>query len=105
MAYIHNFHHPPVLYVNNIKYINDYDTSEYEPVVQAFLGRRWIAKREVYPKIEILPTMTDYRDSLYLQKLVPMEMLLSEKHMVRMYEFDSMNSQYFMTLFCEEYEK
>jgi hypothetical protein len=104
-AYIHNFHHPPVLYINNTKYVNDYDISEYEPVVQAFLSKRWISKREVYPKIEILPTMQGYRDSLYLQKLVPMERLLTEQHMVRMFEFDNINSQYLMTTVCEEYEK
>ena len=105
MSYIHNFHHPPVLYVNDTKYVNDYDISEYEPVVQAFLTRRWVTKREVHPKIDILPTMKDYKDSLYLQKLVPMERLLTEKHMVKMYEFESTTSQYIMTLFCEEYEK
>lgn len=104
-AYIHNFHHSPVFYVNNAKYVNDYDLSEYEPVVQAFLGRRWITKREVPPKLEILPTMTGYRDSLYLQRLVPMDRLLMEHHMVKMYEYDNINSQYFMTLFLEEYEK
>ena len=104
-AYIHNFHHPPLFYVNDIRYVNDYDISEYEPLVQAFLGRRWITKREVYPKIEVLPNMDDYKDSLYLQKLVPIDRLLTENHMVRMYEYDTVNSQYIMTIFCEEYEK
>ena len=104
-AYIHNFHQSPLFYVNGAKYVNDYDLSEYEPVIQAFLGRRWTTKREVSPKLEILPTMKDYRDSLYLQRLAPMDRLLDEHHMIRMYEFDNINSQYFMTLFCEEYEK
>ncbi len=104
-AYIHNFHHPPAVYVNNKKHIFDWDITEYEPVVRAFLTKRWTTKREVYPKIEILPTMKAYRDSLYLQKLVPMERLLTEQHMIRAYESDSTNSQYIMTIFCEEYEK
>lgn len=104
-AYVHNFHHPPAIYVNDQKFINDWDISEYEPVMKSFLTRRWITKREVYPKIEILPTLQAYRDSLYLQRLVPLERLLSEHHMVRAYESDSMTSQYVMTIFCEEYEK
>ena len=119
-AFIHNFHHPPVFYVNDVKYTNDYDISDYEPVVQAFLTRRWITKREVYPKLEILPVMENYRNSLYLQKLVPMDRLLAENHMVKMvtsYKLNlglgssqklmnaNINSQYFMSIICEEYEK
>jgi hypothetical protein len=105
LAVIHNFHHPPVVYVNDTRYVNDYDITDYEPVVQAFLTRRWMTKREIPPKIEILPPMQDYKDSLYLQKLVPMDRLLTESHMSKMYDFDNMNSQYFITLFAEEYEK
>ena len=119
-AFIHNFHHPPVFYVNDVKYTNDYDISDYEPVVQAFLTRRWITKREVYPKLEILPVMENYRNSLYLQKLVPMDRLLAENHMVKMVTSYKLNlglgssqklmnanisSQYFMSIICEEYEK
>ncbi|CAI2359543.1 unnamed protein product [Moneuplotes crassus] len=104
-AYIHNFHHPPAVYVNDKKHIFDWDISEYEPIVKAFLTRRWTTKREVAPKIEILTPLKGYRDSLYLQKLVPLERLLTEHHMVRAYESDSINTQYLMTIFCEEYEK
>ena len=119
-AFIHNFHHPPIFYVNDVGYTNDYDISEYEPVVQAFLTRRWISKREVYPKLEILPVMENYRNSLYLQKLVPMDRLLTESHMVKMatsYKINfglgssqklmnaNINSQYFMSIIWEEYEK
>ena len=88
-----------------MKYINDWDISEYEPVVQTFLTKRWTTKREVFPKIEIMPTMKGYEDSLYLQKLVPIERLLTESHMIRMYDYDNLNSQYIITLFAEEYEK
>lgn len=49
--------------------------------------------------------MTEYKDSLYLQKLVPIDRLLTERHMTRMYSHDAINSQYIMTIFCEEYEK
>jgi hypothetical protein len=31
MSFIHNFHQPPVFYVNGIKYVNDYDLEEYRP--------------------------------------------------------------------------
>jgi hypothetical protein len=47
MSFTHNFHQPPVLYINGIKYINDYDLEEYRPQVQAFLTRRRTTKREV----------------------------------------------------------
>ena len=47
MSYIHNFHQPPVFYINGIKYINDYDLDEYRPQVQAFLTRRRTTKREI----------------------------------------------------------
>lgn len=33
MSFIHNFHQPPIFYINGIKYINDYDLDEYRPQV------------------------------------------------------------------------
>jgi hypothetical protein len=33
MSFTHNFHQPPVFYINGIKYINDYDLDEYRPQV------------------------------------------------------------------------
>lgn len=47
MSFTHNFHQPPVFYINGIKYINDYDLDEYRPQVQAFLSRRRTTKREI----------------------------------------------------------
>jgi hypothetical protein len=47
MSFTHNFHQPPVFYINGIKYINDYDLDEYRPQVQAFLTRRRTTKREI----------------------------------------------------------
>jgi hypothetical protein len=32
-SFTHNFHHPPVFYVNGIKHINDYDLSQYKPQI------------------------------------------------------------------------
>ena len=73
MSFIHNFHQPPVFYINGIKYVNDYDLEEYRPQVQAFLTRRRTSKREIRkwyfinldiaPKIWVQEDMgSDYKD-------------------------------------------
>lgn len=66
MSYTHNFYQPPVFYCNGMKYVNDYVIDEYEPVIQAFIQRRWTTKREVYPKFSMVEDMEDYHDSMYL---------------------------------------
>lgn len=54
LSYIHNLHQPPAVYVNGIKYINDYDIEEYRPQIRAFLTKRRTVKREVPPKVAIM---------------------------------------------------
>jgi hypothetical protein len=56
-SYVSNLHHPPVFYVNGAKFINDYDTEEYRPQIQAFLSKRRTTKREVPPKAWIMDDM------------------------------------------------
>ena len=51
LSYIHNLHQPPTYYVNGVKHINDYDTEEYRPQIQAFLTKRRTVKREIPPKV------------------------------------------------------
>lgn len=53
-SFTHNFHSAPVFYVNNIRYIQDFDLEEYEPAVRAFLTKRWTCKREIPAKLHIL---------------------------------------------------
>lgn len=55
-AILHNLHQAPILYAKDKKYTIDYDLEEYPVQIQAFLSRRWMTKREVPPKVEILKT-------------------------------------------------
>lgn len=105
-SYISNLHQAPAMYVNGIKYTNDYDIEEYRPQIQAFLTKRRTVKREVPPKAYILKNMgEDYKSIYYQQRMVPGEMLYDEQHMKRLYDSDDINSQYIHSVFCEEYEK
>lgn len=47
----------------------------------------------------------EYKDIYYQQRLVPMEYLYEDKHLVRLYDADAVNSQYVQSITCEEYEK
>ena len=47
----------------------------------------------------------DYRTTYYQQRMVPGELLYEEEHMKRLYDQDTVNSQYIHSVFCEEYEK
>ena len=106
MSYIHNLHQPPTYYVNGVKHINDYDTEEYRPQIQAFLTKRRTVKREIPPKVSIIKDLgDDYQMDYFQQRLVPGEFLYEEAHLKRLHEADMMNSQYIHSVFCEEYEK
>jgi len=106
MSYVTNLHQAPSYYVNGIKYINDYDIEEYRPQIQAFLTKRRTTKREIPPKAHILKDMgAAYANTYFQQRLVPGEVLYDETHLKRLYDGDSINSQYIHSVFCEEYEK
>lgn len=105
-SFYHNLHHPPVYYVNGLRYVNDYDIEEYLPQVKAFLTRRWTTKREVPAKIAIMEDMgSEFRGVYYQQRLAPGEINYTEKHLKRLYESDSINSQFLHSIFAEDYEK
>ena len=86
--------------------MNDWDTEEYLPQVKAFLSKRWTAKREVPAKIAIMSDMGNYfRSVYYQQRLAPGEFNYQEKQLKRLYESDSINSQFLHSIFTEDYEK
>ena len=93
MSYIHNLHQPPTYYVNGVKHINDYDTEEYRPQIQAFLTKRRTVKREIPPKVAIIKDLgDDYQMDYFQQRLVPGEFLYEASHLKRLHEADMMNS-------------
>ena len=93
-------------YVNNIKWINDYDLEEYRPQIQAFLTKRRLTKREIPGKMSIIKDMgNEYKHTYRQQSLVPGEVLYDQNHMQRLYDADDINSQYIHSVFCEEYQK
>lgn len=47
----------------------------------------------------------DYKDIYYQQRLTPLEYLYDDKHLMRLYEADAINSQYILSTINEEYEK
>lgn len=76
------------------------------PQVKAFLSKRWTTKREVPAKIAIMSDMgNDFRPVYYQQRLAPGEINYQEKHLKRLYESDSINSQFLQSIFTEDYEK
>lgn len=106
MSFTHNLHSPPFFYVNGIRYIQDHDLEDYEPSVQAFLGKRWTTKREVPPKIAIQDDLGDsYRHVYYQQRLAPGDMNYEQKHMERLYNTDDVNTQFIHAMVCQDYEK
>ena len=64
-SFYHNFHTPPSYYVNGIRYVQDYDLEEYTPTVRAFLTKRQMTKREVYPKIAIMQDLGENYSHVY----------------------------------------
>lgn len=105
-SFVHNFHHSPHMYVNGIKYLQDWDIDEYSPTIKAFLTKRWPTKREVPPKVAIMEDMGPaYRHVYYQQRLAPGEVLYDEKTMKRMYESDAVGAPFLHSMWCEPYEK
>ena len=47
----------------------------------------------------------EYRDIYYQQRLAPLEILYDEKHIIRLFDADDINTQYVQSVLSEEYEK
>jgi hypothetical protein len=105
-SYYHNFHHPTEFFINGKKHTNDYNTDLYNPYIRAFLAKRWMAKREIPPKISIMADMgPDFKQTYYQQRLPFNEFQYSEKHLERLYEAENLNTQFLHSMYFEDYEK
>ena len=47
----------------------------------------------------------EHRTTYYQQRLAPGEFLYDDSHLKKLYEQDTINTQYIHSIFCEEYEK
>ena len=84
---VSNLHQPPIYYLNGQKQINDYDTEEYRPQIQAFLTKRRTVKREVPAKAWVIKDMgEEYRTTYYQQRLASGEFLYEDSHLKKLYE-------------------
>lgn len=107
---IHNYHSPYTLWYHG-KFVNlDDKMEEYNKYIQAFLSKRFTHKREIPPKIKILPkdlnnTLKDYHNSFYIQKTYPLYTLLDLSYLKQMHNLNIIDSGYILSRFCEDGEK
>ena len=71
LSYTHNFHHPTTFFVNGLAHTTDYNIDLYSPQVRAFLAKRWTAKREIPPKINVMRDMGPSFRQIYHQQRLP----------------------------------
>jgi len=106
LSYYHNFHHPPIMFVNGIKKEQDYNVDLYSPHIRAFLTKRWTSKREIPPKVAVMSDMgPGYRQIYQQQRLAFGEYMYDLKRLERLYDAEAINTQFLHSIYFEDYEK
>ena len=94
------------MFVNGIKKESDFNTDLYSPHIRAFLTKRWTTKREIPPKIAVMADMgREYSQVYQQQKLAYGEYMYDLKRLERLYDAESINTQFLHSIYFEDYEK